>query len=289
MSYSAESLERVYLRLTVTLSDSEGDRLVPGLVREDFEVFDQGIPQFIDYFSAAPSPSSVTILLDMDGSMRSIDLSSTLARLIEICNAQTVPDEISLIAFSDKSAMVKNFAWRVRNINFSEVLNLIEGGNRYGKTGLLQALSLASESIQTHARNYNQAVIIITDAEDDFSHSEAVKVQNQIESMGLRVYGVFFPGEHRLDHGRLHKLSTLTGGRYFQISDPTSLDLIVRWFLHELRYQYVVGFTPNSALEELEKGRISVRLSGARVKPGMSVRFTPTNAMGRTYVKKQGS
>jgi VWFA-related protein len=289
LAFTAESLERVYLRLTVIMSDSEGDRLVPGLKREDFQVFNRGVPQFIEYFSAAPSPSSVTILLDTNGSMQSIDLNRTIDDLIDVCNVQSVPDEISLIAFSNKSTMLKSFAWRVRNVDFREVLRLLEGRGSYGETGMLRALSLAREKIRSQARNHNQAVILITDAEEDLSYSATVELQNQISRMGLRVYGIFFPGENRLDHGRLHDLVVLTGGRYFRVSEPGPLKLIVRWILHELRYQYVIGFAPNSNPLQDQESRISVRLSNAGPESGLSVRFTSATATGRTRRGEEGS
>jgi len=285
---SAEPLEKTYLRLTVTMTDAEGDRLVPGLTKEDLQLFDRGTPQFIEYFSATPSPSSVTILLDMDGSMQAMELNNSLKRLIDVCNAQSVPDEVSLIAFSAKPTEVKNFAWRVSSINFGEVLRLLEGKNRYGETGLEKALSLAGERLQAQARNYNRAVILITDAEEDLSHSSALRIQNQIETMGVRVYGIFFPGENRLDHGRLHNLAVMTGGRYFQITEPSPLELLIRWIFHELRHQYVIGFTPRPRQSEVERSDISIKLSNPWLIPGISVRFTSTKAIGRTQEKESG-
>jgi len=284
--YATDAVERVYLRLTVTLTDMEGDRLVPGLTKEDFEVLEEGKPQFIEYFSATPSPSSVTILLDMDGSMRSFDLDASLNRLVEICNAQSVPDEVSLIAFSTKPSVVKGFAWKVRNVDFSEVLRLLEMKDTHGQVGLAKALAVARERMQIQARNHNRAVVLITDAEEDFSHSTTLRIQQQVGDQGLRVYGIFFAGEDRLDYGRLHNLATMTGGRYFRIDEPGPLELLLRWILHELRYQYVIGFTPNPDQQEGNERRISVKLSRNRLTPGTSVRFTETRRIGRTQVDK---
>jgi VWFA-related protein len=276
IGYSADSLERTYLRLTVTLSDSEGDRLAAGLTRNDFQISDRGKSQFIEYFSATPSPSSVTILLDMDGSMQSINLDDSLKKLVEIGNIQSVPDEVSIIGFSEKSTVIKNFDWQVKNINFDEILKLLEPRRGYGQAGLAEALSLAAERVRARAKNYNRSIVLITDAEEDLSLSTTQQIQNQIETMGVRVYGIFFPGEKRLDHGRLHDLAVKSGGRYFRISEPSPLELIMRWIMHELRHQYVIGFTPMD-----EANRISVRLSSAQLIPGISFRYTSTKKIGR--------
>jgi len=286
IGYSSGSLERIYLRLTVTLSDAEGDRLATGLTREDFQIFDRSVPQFIEYFSATPSPTSVTILLDMDGSMQSIDLDDALKRLAKLSNIQSVPDEVSLIAFARKSAVIKSFDLQIRNLNFGEILKLLEPRQGYGQTGIAEALSLASDQLGVEAKNHNRAVLLITDAEDDISLSTTQQIQEQIKTMGARVYGIFFPGENRLDHGRLHDLVTQSGGRYFRISELSPLEMIFRWIMHELRYQYILGFTPTVVESTNENSRISVRLMNTRLTPGVSVRYTSTRKIGRIQRKE---
>lgn len=275
------SIARIYLRLTVTITDEEGDRLVPGLTKEDFEIFDGGIPQFIEYFSASPSPSSVAVVLDMNGSMQGLDLNDLLSRLIDICNASSVPDEVSLIGFAKSSQVIKDFVWRVQKINFEEVLGMLDKSNRYNENDLTGALQMAREEIQMKAKNHNRAIILISDAEENLSYATMQRVQKEFETMGLRVYGIFFPGKERFDHGRLHTLAVGSGGRYFRITDTSPIELLMRWILHELRYQYVIGFTPRSQ-QPVVGDNVSVHLSPNRLAPGISVRFTAAKAIGRT-------
>jgi len=279
--HPAESHGRIYLRLTVTQSDSQGDRLVPGLGKEDFTVFVNGIPCAIDHFSATPSPSSVAIILDMAGSMREIDLSSVLRTLIDISNAQSVPDEALLIAFARQAGMIKDFAWRVRNINFEGIVQLLDQPDRYIDSGLVSAVKLATDKLLREAGNHNQALVLITDAEEDLTRAATQEMRDQFKGMGLRVYGIFFPGRNRLDRGRLHNLATDTGGRYFRILETTPLELLIRWILHELRYQYVIGLSPEHG-RAVDRSEISVSLSSLAVIPGASVRFTLVEAVGRT-------
>ena len=55
------------VRVFVTVSD--GDRLVPGLTREQFEVRDDGKPQPITVFDNSPQPIQLIVMLDVSGSM----------------------------------------------------------------------------------------------------------------------------------------------------------------------------------------------------------------------------
>src|SRR5262245_18327467 len=52
----------------VTATDSEG-RLVTDLARDDFVVFDDGVPQPLVVFNKGPIPISIIVMLDMSGSM----------------------------------------------------------------------------------------------------------------------------------------------------------------------------------------------------------------------------
>jgi hypothetical protein len=59
------------------------------------------------------------------------------------------------------------------------------------------------------------------------------------------------------------------------------LELLIRWILHELRYQYVIGLSPEHG-RAVDRSEISVSLSSLAVIPGASVRFTLVEAVGRT-------
>ncbi|HEX2309961.1 MAG TPA: hypothetical protein VHH91_04530, partial [Vicinamibacterales bacterium] len=52
----------------VTVTDAD-KRLVPGLVKEDFEVLDNGKPTPIVLFDAEVQPITVVVMLDTSGSM----------------------------------------------------------------------------------------------------------------------------------------------------------------------------------------------------------------------------
>src|SRR4029450_5072658 len=57
------------VEIPVTVTDSN-NRLITGLTRDDFEVFEDGDPEPITQFSAKRTPVSVGVLLDISDSMR---------------------------------------------------------------------------------------------------------------------------------------------------------------------------------------------------------------------------
>src|SRR5262249_7832467 len=86
--------------LYVTVTDAE-KRLVPDLVQDDFEVFDNGKPQAITSFDNKPLPINVVVMIDTSGSM-------TLAlervqRGAEEFLIRLMPNDKALVgAFNDK-------------------------------------------------------------------------------------------------------------------------------------------------------------------------------------------
>src|SRR5713101_1030706 len=68
--FQADTVRPSHL-LTVTVTDPSG-RYVPGLRREDFVVYEDGVPQDITYFNTGQSePVSLGLIVDTSGSMRS--------------------------------------------------------------------------------------------------------------------------------------------------------------------------------------------------------------------------
>src|ERR1051325_8473614 len=86
--------------LFVTVADAQ-KRLVPGLAKEDFEVFDNEKAQPIVYFDNSIHPINVVVMLDTSGSMTlTIDLLKQAAEQFLI---RLLPDDKARVgAFNDK-------------------------------------------------------------------------------------------------------------------------------------------------------------------------------------------
>ncbi|OFW06910.1 MAG: hypothetical protein A3H96_14740 [Acidobacteria bacterium RIFCSPLOWO2_02_FULL_67_36] len=89
-------------RASVVLVDvlvRDGNRVVQGLTKEDFQVFDAGVPQRIDELLGEQLPVDLTILLDASGSTaRAIDRFETSAA--EIAAMLRPDDRVRITAFA---------------------------------------------------------------------------------------------------------------------------------------------------------------------------------------------
>ena len=91
----------------VTVTDS-AKRLVPGLVKEDFEVLDNGKPAPIVLFDSAVQPITVVVMLDTSGSMTAtLDLLKAAAEQFLL---RLLPEDRGRVgAFNDKIQFAGDF------------------------------------------------------------------------------------------------------------------------------------------------------------------------------------
>ena len=90
----------------VTVEDGDG-KLIAGLQKEDFQLFEEGVPQTITYFSSDPVPLSAVIMIDRstDAGTQSL-LKETLLSLIESFSPF---DEVAVFQFEHTTDKVQDF------------------------------------------------------------------------------------------------------------------------------------------------------------------------------------
>src|SRR5215471_17826937 len=134
--------------VAVSVSDSHG-RFVPGLTRDEFQVFDNGVKQQVTHFSDLDAPISIGIVYDISGSMdRSINRSvQALARFIETSHDQ---DDFFLVTFAGRAAIAQDLS----RGDPGTVLNRLSSVRPSGQTALYYAVLLALEQVKQgpHAR-----------------------------------------------------------------------------------------------------------------------------------------
>jgi Ca-activated chloride channel family protein len=236
--------------LYVTVVDPE-KRLVPDLVREDFEVLDNGKPVTLSLFSNEPEAFSVVVMLDTSASMTaSIDLLKDAAEQFVI---RLLPEDRGLVgAFSDKIQFpVPNFT-SDRDELSSAVKDLGFGNS----TRLYDAVEASIEQLKIVQGR--RVVLVFTDGDDTASKVGMGKVLDQARADEVMIYtigleAVFMGQRTRPDRG-LRKLSDETGGGYFELKETDDLGPTFTRVAQELHSQYVLGFPPatDGKLHKLE-------------------------------------
>lgn len=242
-------------------------RLVPGLMREDFEVLDNDKPQALTVFSSEVEPITVVVMLDTSGSMtHNIDLVKAgaeqfLLRLLPRDRAQ-VGD------FNDKIQMLSGVTG-----DRDELIAALRDVDFGYPTRLWDAVDAALESLA--GLEGRRVVLAFTDGADTASRIGFGDVLDRARTDEVMVYGIGLEGEEPGPNGRpmrtrpdrsLRKLAEETGGGYFQLDKRDQLTSTFTRVSVELHSQYVLGFSPETRDRKVH--RLEVRVK----RPGMSAR-----------------
>ncbi|MGE5358941.1 MAG: VWA domain-containing protein [Bacteroidales bacterium] len=249
----------------VTVTDNEG-RIVPGLVREDFQVADNKRPQPLTLFSNDPQPITAAVLLDTSGSMTNyIDF---VKQACEAFLLRLLPKDRAMVGyFNDKISFVSPLT-SDRDLLVSSLKRIDYGY----PTRLYDAIDLGITELKP--LEGRRVIVVFTDGEDQGSKLHFDPVLQRAREEGMMVYGIglhtrYFDGQ-RMREGIpdrvLKKIAEETGGGYFELKKTDELTSTFTRVEQELHSQYVLGFTPPELDGKLHT--IDVTL----VKPGMKAR-----------------
>ncbi len=186
------------ISVSATVTDRRG-RFVSDLDKDDFLVYEDGVPQTLTHFSRERVPVSLGIVLDTSGSMegeRMAAARSALDRfLFDLLGAD---DEFFLYRFNYQPRLVHDWT------NDPERVSRALGGIRpRGGTALYDAVADAVVMAE-QGRHRKKAVVVISDGNDTNSEIRVRDLQRLIRETEVMVYavGIDSPGPSRYGGGR---------------------------------------------------------------------------------------
>jgi hypothetical protein len=244
------------VQLFFNVKDKKG-ALIPNQTKNDFDLFEDGKPQTIKYFTAESNlPLTLGILIDTSGSqMRVLDMEKEVggAFLNDILRDK------------DKEALNRT---RI-NAGHGGGIPGLGGGpvptsNPRG-TLLYDAVYLSAHDQLAHEVG-RKAMILLTDGEDQGSQLhirdaiEAAQKSDSICYVLMIADRGFYGGFGYSGDSEMKKLATETGGRVIEVGNKfdklkEAFDQIAR----ELRSQYNVGYTPVNNTQDGSFRKIEVR------------------------------
>ena len=251
--------------LFVTVADLQ-KRLVPGLAKEDFDVFDNEKPQPLVYFDNSVHPINVVVMLDTSGSMTlTIDLLKQAAEQFLI---RLLPDDKARVgAFNDKIQI--NARWSSdRDQLITDVKNLDYGNG----TRLWDAVGASLDELK--GIDGRKVVLVFTDGDDTESKISLGHVVERARTDEVMIYAIglesnYFNGQRQVrtkPDGGLRRIADETGGGYFELTKASDLAPTFTKVAQELHSQYVIGFTPTQLDNKVHKLAVKMK------QPGMTAR-----------------
>jgi len=253
----------------VTITDPM-NRLVTGLDRDNFDVFEGKDRQEIKTFSSEDAPVSLGVIFDMSGSMGS-KIERAREAVIEFFKTANPQDEFFMITFADKPEEISDFTSSVDDIQSKLVYTIPKG-----RTALLDAIYLGVTKMR-QAKYPKKALLIISDGGDNHSRYTEGEIRSMVKEADVLIYAIgiydhYFPTEEeRLGPALLSDVTELTGGRAFTIDNPNDLADVSTKIGIELRNQYVLGYRPKNPVHDGKWRKIKVKLIPPKGLPPLRV------------------
>jgi Ca-activated chloride channel family protein len=253
----------------VTITDPM-NRLVTGLEKDNFQLYEGSSQQEIRTFSAEDAPVSLGVIFDSSGSMTS-KMDRAKEAVIEFFKTANPQDEFFMITFNDEPDEVTDFTNSV-----DEIQNRLVFAIPRRRTALLDAIYMGISKMR-QAKYPKKALLIISDGGDNHSRYTENEIKSLVKEADVMIYAIGIYDryasamEERLGPQLLSDITELTGGRAFTIDNPNDLGDVATKIGVELRNQYVLGYRPTKVVRDGKWRKIKVKLLPPKGLPPLRV------------------
>ena len=286
--------------LPVVVATREGRR-VRDMKKEDFQVFEDGVPQEIAGFGATDEPISVVLALDTSGSTEQ-KLALIQNEAIEFVNRLHPDDSVAILSFAQDVNLLKDFSID-RDKNAYGIKETRPGG----WTVLYEAVWLALEEVLKPVKE-RKALVLFTDGVDTASRKASQKETLELaKETYATIYSVYFntemdmytrrpsvggypmpggglpipggppigtrppiygpggpgstSGEYMQGRAYLQKLSEFSGGLVIDAQQMQDVGAAFDQIAKELASQYSIGYYPTNTAHDGKFRKVEVRLT----------------------------
>jgi VWFA-related protein len=258
-----------------TVKDKHGV-LVPNLPKDRFDLFEDGKPQTIKYFSAVTDqPLTVGLLIDSSKSMeRTLPEEKIVAGgfLQKVLTPKDLAFVISFDITVDLLQDLTNDMHLLRTgLDKARINTNTVGMDPMGRPGpvptaqvnkgtlLFDATYLAADEILGR-QSGRKAMIVLTDGDDVGSKMRLKDAIEAAQKADVVSYVLLITDPmYASNYGDMNKLCEQTGGRVIEVRNPNKLDKAFAEIAAELRSQYSLGFSSDNPLNDGRFRRLEVK------------------------------
>jgi Ca-activated chloride channel homolog len=256
--------------LSCAVVDEKG-RLVTDLSRNDFHVWEDGLPQATTSFLHQDQPVSLGIVVDNSGSM--LDKRAAVnAAALHLIRASNPRDSMFVVNFSDRAFLDQGFT--------SDIVALNRGlahSDSKGTTAMYDAVAASADELAHHGKLPKQVLLVITDGADNASRLQLEQAIRRVQGLGgpvVYTIGLLFDAEKdeaARARTALERLSAETGGIAYFPHSLDEVDRIAGEVAHDIRDQYTIGY--RSSKPTSMEGYRTIRVEASAPRHGkLSVR-----------------
>jgi VWFA-related protein len=254
--------------LNVTVTD--GKRFVGGLQSKDFEVYEDGVRQEVQFFESSGIPVDLILLLDTSASMR--DKMATVHEAAHGFLRTLRPhDRGAVVAFNDGVDVLQTLT------SDRDLLDAaVNRAQPHGATALRNALYVVMKQFARLAQQggdvRRQAIAVLTDGQDTASLISFEDVLALARRSGVNIYTIALrsDGPVTVDRTRpqytesdysMKMLATETGAQAFFPDFVQDLKGVYAVIADELSNQYSIGYSPSNSRSDGRFRRVVVKMA----------------------------
>jgi Ca-activated chloride channel family protein len=230
------------VQVTVSVTDSSG-RLVTGLTRSDFQVWEDGIEQQITQFTDERVPVSLGVLLDASDSMRGQAIVDAQGAVDRFVGELLFPDDQVFVAtFNHLPRLAARWKRPPRML-----ANVLQGLQPSGGTAIYDALA-ETAPLFDRRDNVRAAFVVISDGADTASDRTLHQALDVIRRSDAFVYAIAIDSPDarastRVNPEALRDITSLTGGYTEVVRSTADLGPATDRIADELNKQYTIGYS----------------------------------------------
>ena len=252
--------------LNVSVFDSSG-QVIKGLAKDAFTVWENEVRQHISVFRQEDVPVSLGLVIDNSASMEK-KKDRVASAALAMVKASNPDDEVCIIHFNEEADVVQDFTSDLALLEKS-----LRSFRARGETAMRDAALLAIEHLRAKAARDKKVLLVITDGEDNSSTATQQRVIEAAHLTNTIVFAIGLLGEEQPESAarakrQLEALTTATGGRAWFLADVSAIAAVTPEIAHEIRNQYVIGYTSTDANRDgkFRPIRVEVNVPGAAVR-----------------------
>jgi Ca-activated chloride channel homolog len=226
----ASKVEAVRVDVLVT----DRGQPIRGLGRSDFEILDNGVLQHVDLVSFEQIPLNVILALDMSDSVAGERLDHLRSAGTALLAGLKPADQAAVVTFSNRIVLGAGLTTDRASVQAALVDAAGTGGTAI-VDGTYAGMMIGESDVG------RALLIVFSDGIDTASWLTAESVLDTARRSDVVAYGVSV-GRSKPEF--LRELTSLTGGRLFEVEKTSNLSAVFLSVLDEFRQRYLVSYTP---------------------------------------------
>lgn len=246
--------------LHASVVDKSG-KLLTNIPQSAFKVLEDGVEQQLRLFRREDVPVSMGIIVDNSGSMTN-KRTRVAAAALEMVKQSNPEDEVFIVNFNDDTHFDQPLTNDVKKLQAALAKMEARGG-----TAMRDALSKSITYVKKNGKKDKKVLVVITDGNDNSSDVTLEQLLRQAQNSEVLIYSIGLLNEEEAGEAKsakkaLKALADASGGLDYYPKSVSDVEEITPRVAHEIRNQYILGYTSSNQALDGTFRQIKVTVTG---------------------------